>query len=99
METLRRQPAELQSFYAEIESDLTILGVTGVEDELQENVQETLRMLNVAGIRTWMLTGDKLETAINIGISCSLVTNTSNIITVTEITDSAHLKKELEAIE
>ncbi|XP_063979096.1 phospholipid-transporting ATPase IF isoform X2 [Diachasmimorpha longicaudata] len=56
--------------YHLIENNLTLLGATGVEDRLQEGVQETLESLRVAGIKVWVLTGDKAETAENIAFSC-----------------------------
>jgi P-type E1-E2 ATPase len=45
-----------------------------VEDQLQDGVPETLQALGAAGIHLWMLTGDKVETAVNVAISCGLVT-------------------------
>ena len=59
--------------YEEIEKKLFLLGATGIEDKLQEGVPETIDDLMKAGIRIWMLTGDKKETAINIGFSCQLL--------------------------
>ncbi|XP_018352435.1 PREDICTED: probable phospholipid-transporting ATPase IF [Trachymyrmex septentrionalis] len=56
--------------YNLMESGLTLLGVTAVEDRLQDKVQETLECLRVAGIKTWVLTGDKAETAENIAFLC-----------------------------
>jgi len=50
-----------------------ILGCTAVEDKLQVNVPETISNLLQTGIRTWILTGDKLETAVNIGMACNLL--------------------------
>ena len=52
-----------------MEKDLTVLGAVGIEDSLQDGVQETIVKLRSAGITTWMLTGDKKETAINLGHS------------------------------
>lgn len=52
-----------------------MIGATAVEDRLQDNVPETIRDLQNAGIKIWMLTGDKLETAENIGHSCKLIQN------------------------
>lgn len=49
-----------------IEKSLSLLGATGVEDKLQKGVPETITRLRRAGIKIWMLTGDKRETAINI---------------------------------
>ncbi len=57
----------------EIERGLTLLGSTAIEDRLQEGVPECIETLQQAGIKIWVLTGDKLETAINIGFSCRLL--------------------------
>ncbi|CAG9323285.1 unnamed protein product [Blepharisma stoltei] len=57
----------------EIETDLYLLGCTAVEDALQDDVPSTIQDLLAAGINIWMLTGDKFETAENIGKTCSLV--------------------------
>lgn len=51
----------------ELETDLELLGATGIEDKLQEGVAESMRALEMADIKVWVLTGDKQETAINIG--------------------------------
>lgn len=53
----------------ELENDMELLGVTGVEDKLQDNVAATVESLRSAGIQIWMLTGDKVETATCIAIS------------------------------
>jgi phospholipid-transporting ATPase len=57
-----------------IEKDLILLGCTAIEDKLQEGVPKCIATLAEAGIRLWVLTGDKMETAINIGFACSLIT-------------------------
>ncbi|KAG2706782.1 hypothetical protein I3760_05G118400 [Carya illinoinensis] len=56
-----------------IERDLTLLGATAVEDKLQNGVPNCIDKLAQAGIKIWVLTGDKMETAINIGFACSLL--------------------------
>ena len=56
-----------------LEHDLELLGLTGVEDKLQDDVKSTLELLRNAGIKIWMLTGDKIETATCIAISTKLV--------------------------
>ncbi|XP_010940030.1 putative phospholipid-transporting ATPase 9 [Elaeis guineensis] len=56
-----------------IERDLVLLGATAVEDKLQLGVPECIDKLAQAGIKIWVLTGDKMETAINIGFACSLL--------------------------
>ncbi len=62
-----------------VETDLTILGATAIEDKLQVGVPETIASLAEAGIKTWVLTGDKVETAINIGYSCRLLTQEMSV--------------------
>jgi phospholipid-translocating ATPase len=57
----------------EIERGLTVVGGTGVEDKLQAGVPESVDRLAKAGIKIWVLTGDKMETAINIGYACRCV--------------------------
>jgi len=56
-----------------LEKELELLGLTGVEDKLQDEVKSTLELLRNAGIKIWMLTGDKIETARCIAISTKLV--------------------------
>ncbi|CAH2033913.1 unnamed protein product [Thlaspi arvense] len=56
-----------------IEKDLVLLGATAVEDKLQDGVPDCIDKLAQAGIKIWVLTGDKMETAINIGFACSLL--------------------------
>ncbi len=53
-----------------VERNLVLLGGTAIEDKLQEGVPETIKKLADAGIRIWVLTGDKMETAINIAYAC-----------------------------
>ncbi|KAL4633308.1 hypothetical protein ACB092_04G113900 [Castanea dentata] len=65
---------ELMEKVAEkIEKDLILLGATAVEDKLQNGVPECIDKLAQAGIKIWVLTGDKMETAINIGFACCLL--------------------------
>jgi magnesium-transporting ATPase (P-type) len=60
---------------SEIEQGFYLIGCTAVEDKLQDKVPETIRDFLKANIKVWMLTGDKLETAENIGYSCKLIQN------------------------
>jgi len=63
-----------------IERDLMLLGGTAIEDRLQDGVPDTIALLGDAGIKLWVLTGDKVETAINIGFSCNLLSNEMDLI-------------------
>ena len=57
-----------------IEKDLHIVGATAIEDKLQVNVPDTISQLEKAGIKLWVLTGDKRETAVEIGYSTKVLT-------------------------
>uniref|UniRef100_A0AAQ6IG31 Phospholipid-transporting ATPase n=1 Tax=Anabas testudineus TaxID=64144 RepID=A0AAQ6IG31_ANATE len=63
----------LDELYEEIEKDMLLLGATAVEDKLQEGVPQTIEQLAKADIKIWVLTGDKQETAENIGYSCNML--------------------------
>ena len=65
--------AELDAVAEKLEKNLEIMGATAIEDALQEGVPETIEMLRRAGIKVWVLTGDKVDTAVNIGFSSRLL--------------------------
>ena len=68
------EPQErLAAVYEEMEQDLELLGVTAIEDKLQEEVPETIALLRRAGLKFWMLTGDKYSTALQIATACNLM--------------------------
>ncbi|KAG1725617.1 phospholipid-transporting ATPase 1 [Suillus paluster] len=71
--TIDNRDEAIESAAAELEHSLQILGATALEDKLQEGVPEAIEMLHRAGIKLWILTGDKLQTAIEIGFSCNLL--------------------------
>ncbi|XP_072290818.1 phospholipid-transporting ATPase ID [Eucyclogobius newberryi] len=70
---LENREDQLAALYEEIEQELKLLGATAIEDKLQDGVPETIACLNLADIKIWVLTGDKLETAMNIGYSCNML--------------------------
>ena len=74
----------LYESYCRLERDLQLLGATGIEDKLQDQVPETIQFIKDAGIKLWVLTGDKIETAINIGYSCRLLDDEMEIFILTE---------------
>mmetsp|Transcript_109209 Transcript_109209/g.189252 ORF Transcript_109209/g.189252 Transcript_109209/m.189252 type:complete len:1098 (-) Transcript_109209:789-4082(-) len=86
---LEGKEEEMAKVAAEIEHDITLLGCTGVEDRLQDQVPETIRFFLDAGIVVWMLTGDKRETAVNIAASSKLIGDCSmlHFLTATNVTD------------
>ncbi|MBE7181474.1 MAG: phospholipid-translocating P-type ATPase, partial [Terriglobus roseus] len=63
-----------------IEREFTLIGGTAIEDRLQDGVPDAIALLGRAGIKLWVLTGDKVETAINIGFSCNLLNNDMDLI-------------------
>jgi len=65
-----------------LERDLELLGVTGVEDKLQQDVKPSLELLRNAGIKIWMLTGDKVETARCVAVSARLVARGQYVHTI-----------------
>uniref|UniRef100_A0A8C9MX55 Phospholipid-transporting ATPase n=1 Tax=Serinus canaria TaxID=9135 RepID=A0A8C9MX55_SERCA len=72
-----------------LETKLTLLGATGIEDRLQEGVPDTIQALRKAGIKIWMLTGDKRETAVNIAYACKLLEPEDRIFTLKSQTRDA----------
>ncbi|KAJ8330941.1 phospholipid transporting ATPase [Batrachochytrium dendrobatidis] len=74
--------AECDAVAELIEHDLTLMGATAIEDKLQEGVPECIATLSKAGIKIWVLTGDKMETAVNIGFSCNLLKRSMTLIVI-----------------
>lgn len=84
-----------------VEQNLHLLGATAIEDRLQDGVPDTIHTLQQAGIKIWILTGDRQETAINIGLSCRLISESMNLViinTETQAETAELLTKRLFAI-
>lgn len=79
--------------------DLDLLGATAVEDALQDNVADTLISLQEAGIRIWVLTGDKVETALNIALSCGHIPISAMKYFIVDCTKVEDLKLHLDALD
>lgn len=71
---------KLLEFAESVEQDLECIGITAIEDKLQEGVPETIEWLRRAGIHVWVLTGDKLETAIEIGKTSKVIPHGSDVL-------------------
>jgi len=69
----------LEQAYDKIEQNLELFGATAIEDKLQDGVPATIEVLLQASIKIWVLTGDKVETAVNIANSCKLVNSTMKL--------------------
>ncbi|KAI9018410.1 hypothetical protein DFJ74DRAFT_677213 [Hyaloraphidium curvatum] len=94
---LSGREALLEACYDSIERDLTLLGTTAIEDRLQDAVPECIGLLREAGIKIWVLTGDKLETAINIGYSCNLLEAHMELIVVRDAGNASDAHQQLVA--
>jgi len=81
-----------------LERNLELLGVTGVEDKLQKDVKPSLELLRNAGIKIWMLTGDKVETAQCVAVSAKLVSRTQYIHTITKLPSAPSASSALDAL-
>ncbi|KFR13741.1 putative phospholipid-transporting ATPase IK, partial [Opisthocomus hoazin] len=84
---LQDRARELDKLYEEMEQNLQLLGATAIEDKLQDGVPETIQLLKLGNIKVWVLTGDKQETAMNIGYACKLLTDDMEILEEEEISE------------
>lgn len=78
-----------------LQNNMELLGITGVQDKLQEDIQDCISQLRNAGINIWMITGDKVETAICIGISAGLKNPTQQLFVIKEQSEIYTLKNKL----
>ena len=89
---------DLYKLYNEMEKNFKLIGSTAIEDELQDNVGEIINDIMITGIRVWMLTGDKLDTAKNIAISCKLFKEDMKIMEIKEHATVDGLKSQLKVM-
>lgn len=90
----------MANVYEEIEHSIWLIGSTAIEDRLQDEVDKTIQFAKNAGIKVWVLTGDKIGTAINIGLSAGLLDNDKKMTQhiIREATDYDKLSAELSEI-
>lgn len=93
-----RNQAMARAIEEHLENNLELLGLTGVEDKLQEDVKMTLELLRNAGIKVWMLTGDKIETATCIAISSKLVARNQYVHQVAKLRTPDAVRNMLEFV-
>ncbi|XP_035995987.1 phospholipid-transporting ATPase ID isoform X1 [Fundulus heteroclitus] len=86
----------LDQLYEEIEKDMILLGATAVEDKLQDGVPQTIEQLARADIKIWVLTGDKQETAENIGYSCNMLREEMKEVFIVAANTAEGVKQELQ---
>ena len=82
----------------EIEVKLSVVGATAIEDKLQDGVPETIANLIRARIKVWVLTGDKVETAVNIALSCNLLRRDMNVVRCVKAESIQHADRMLSDI-
>ncbi|XP_072617152.1 phospholipid-transporting ATPase IH isoform X11 [Vulpes vulpes] len=80
---LQDREKKLAEAYEQIEKDLVLLGATAVEDRLQEKAADTIEALQKAGIKVWVLTGDKMETAAATCYACKLFRRNTQLLELT----------------
>ncbi|XP_011745844.1 phospholipid-transporting ATPase IH isoform X4 [Macaca nemestrina] len=80
---LQDREKKLAEAYEQIEKDLILLGATAVEDRLQEKAADTIEALQKAGIKVWVLTGDKMETAAATCYACKLFRRNTQLLELT----------------
>ncbi|CAF1054574.1 unnamed protein product [Rotaria sp. Silwood1] len=95
--SMENREEKVNDAYEEIEKNLKLLGATGIEDKLQDGVPECIERLSHAGIKIWVLTGDKVATAYNIGLSCRLLTSDMETSMIEE-EDEKEVEKKLEEV-
>lgn len=78
---------------------MELLGATAVEDSLQENVSKTLEALQKAGLKIWVLTGDKVETAVNIALACGHISQDSDQHFIVDCQSKEELLSSLNVLE
>jgi len=76
--TIVGREEKIDQVAVELEKNFYLIGSTSMEEKLQDRVGDTIEFMKDAGIKVWVLTGDKVETAINIGYSCKLLNNDMN---------------------
>ncbi|KAG8505977.1 Phospholipid-transporting ATPase FetA, partial [Galemys pyrenaicus] len=82
--SLNNRDSKISDLYEEVEREMMLLGATAIEDKLQDQVPQTIATLNKAKIKTWILTGDKQETAMNIAYACNIFTDEMDGIFIVE---------------
>ncbi|XP_063309827.1 phospholipid-transporting ATPase ID-like [Pelobates fuscus] len=93
--SLENREEKLGELYEEIEKNLKLIGASAIEDKLQDGVPQTIETLTKANIKIWVLTGDKQETAENIGYACNMLQDEMKEVFVIKGTSSSEVLEEL----
>lgn len=93
--SLTERKKKMEQVITHLEGDMDFVGITGVFDLLQDDVKESIENLRHAGIKVWMLTGDKMETAKNISVTTGLYNPSDTLYVLKDILDKDQMKKKL----
>ena len=88
----------LDKIISYLESDITLLGVSALEDKLQDEVEKDIKKFIDAGINFWMITGDKMDTAESIGYSCGIFSEDTDVYKIKETDDVANVINSMKLI-
>ncbi|EDL42188.1 Atpase, class VI, type 11C, isoform CRA_b [Mus musculus] len=91
---LQDREEKLEKVFDEIETNMNLIGATAVEDKLQDQAAETIEALHAAGLKVWVLTGDKMETAKSTCYACRLFQTNTELLELTTKTIEESERKE-----
>ncbi|GAB1302818.1 Phospholipid-transporting ATPase [Apodemus speciosus] len=91
---LQDREEKLEKVFDEIETNMNLIGATAVEDKLQDQAAETIEALHAAGLKVWVLTGDKMETAKSTCYACRLFQTNTELLELTSKTIEESERKE-----
>ncbi|XP_067851314.1 phospholipid-transporting ATPase IF isoform X2 [Heptranchias perlo] len=97
--SLHQREQQVSDVFTFIEKDLHLLGISGIEDKLQDKVPETIEALKLAGIKIWVLTGDKQETAISVSLSSGHFHRAMNILKLTDQKSDSECAEQLRRLD
>ena len=89
---------QLDLMVEQLEGDSFLLGVSALEDKLQERVKSDIEDFIEAGINFWMITGDKMDTAETIGYSCGIISEDSEVYKIRDNKNVEEVIKQMEEI-
>ncbi|XP_025938506.1 phospholipid-transporting ATPase IG, partial [Apteryx rowi] len=91
---LQDREEKMAKVFEDTEADMHLIGATAVEDRLQEQSAETIEALHAAGMKVWVLTGDKMETAKSTCYACRLFQTSTELLELTARTVGESERKE-----
>ncbi|XP_039730711.1 phospholipid-transporting ATPase IG isoform X4 [Pteropus medius] len=92
--SLQDREEKMEKIFDDIETNMNLIGATAVEDKLQDQAAETIEALHTAGLKVWVLTGDKMETAKSTCYACRLFQTSTELLELTTKTIEESERKE-----